>query len=404
MYDVVIVGGGMVGLTFACALGDSGLRVAIVDERIPSAHWSKENVDLRVSAITTASQQIFAQLDVWSKIQVKRISYFRQMQVWDSAGVSLDFNCTALGAETLGYIIENQVIVSALLEQLKTYTNIEFIAPAKVQALQMHDGHYNVKLSTQQSITGKLLVGADGAHSQIRDLAGIEMHSWDYGQSALIATVHCGLPHQEIARQRFLSDGILAFLPLSNPHSCSIVWSSAPSEIERLLNLDAVSFAYELTVAFENRLGAVELLSERAAFPLCMRQAKKYILPQLALIGDAAHTLHPLAGQGVNLGLLDAASLAEILLTARQKNRSIGAFATLRRYERSRKSENLIMIAAIEGIKRLFAGKRMPLPMLRSLGLNMVNKTPLLKNYFMRRAMGVSGYQPKIKDVIASEL
>jgi 2-octaprenylphenol hydroxylase len=390
-YDSTIIGGGIVGLTFACALADSQLRIAVIDHQIPKAVPLKKDTDLRVSAITPASQKIFDNLHVWSRITKRPMGLFRKMRVWDGeTNASIDFDCKTVGAETLGYIIENSVMQAALYEQAKTCDNITFIAPEKLKNYQRIGDEVDVELESGRHIMTRLLVGADGAQSQVRRLMHIDVAHLDYQQSALIATVRCELPHQETARQCFTRGDILAFLPLSDPHICSIVWSLENAEAEKMLKLDSKDFSKLLTTTFRNCLGEVTLQSERAAFPLSRRHAQKYVQANIALVGDAAHTIHPMAGQGVNLGIADAMTLAETILFAQHKQYDSASLTTLRRYERRRKSDNAIMMGALDMIKQLFANQSAPIRTLRGMGLNFTDNIVLVKNYLMRRAMGLT--------------
>lgn len=389
-YDVVVVGGGMVGLTMACLLGDSNLQVAVIDARMPSTTWNKDEYELRVSAITPASQKIFQTINAWSAMQAERVSQFHKMHVWDAASDGeIDFDGAALGEQTLGYIIENRVMQKALFEQLKSYSNITFICPAKLIALEITETHASLKLDNNQNLTTQLIIGADGAESKVRKLTDIEIDTQDYAHTALVATVRTEKSHQETAWQRFLPTGPLAFLPLSDPNFCSIVWSTSQQQAEALQKMPEKEFCKNLAINFAYHLGKIESASECAIFPLRMRHVKNYVQPHLALIGDAAHTIHPLAGQGVNMGIADAQCLAEIILTAHEKKRSIGALHTLRRFERERKGENLKMFAAVDSLKKLFANETMSMQWLRGVGLNTTNKIDFLKNYLMRCAMGV---------------
>ncbi|MEE4378420.1 MAG: UbiH/UbiF/VisC/COQ6 family ubiquinone biosynthesis hydroxylase, partial [Candidatus Competibacteraceae bacterium] len=305
-FDIVIAGGGMVGAALACALGNSGLNVALVEgtplERIrPTA-----SLDLRVSAISRASQRIIEAVGAWERISDDRVGPFRQMQVWDAVGDgSIQFDSAALGEPSLGWIIENRVLQTALLERAQTFSNITLLCPA---ALIMADGcesGLQLRLEDGRELQTRLLVGADGAQSQVRQWANITVDGWSYAQKAVVTIVGTAQPHQEIARQRFLPTGPLAFLPLHDGR-CGIVWSTLPERADSLLSLDDASFAAELAKAFEWRLGKVTSVGPRATFPLRTQHAQAYVKPHFALIGDAAHVVHPLAGQGVNLGLLDA--------------------------------------------------------------------------------------------------
>jgi 2-octaprenylphenol hydroxylase len=389
-YDVVVVGAGMVGAAFAGALGESKLRVAILEVALPDMGWSGETIDLRVSAISRASQQLFSTLGVWNSMCQRRVSPFRDMQVWDSAGRgAVHFDSADIGEPALGYIIENTVIRLSLLERLNDFENIDLLCPATVTGYTERDGVVTVQLADGASLETSLLVGADGGRSRVRELAGISCHGWEYDQRAVVTTVTTALSHQMTAWQRFLPNGPLAFLPLSGGES-SIVWSTTPEHAESLLNLTEEAFALELEMAFESRLGAIVSVGERKAFPLKLQHAESYIKPGVALIGDAAHTIHPLAGQGVNLGFMDAATLAEVLLDGCGRGKNPGRIAVLRRYERWRKGSNLAMMAAMEGIQRLFGAQSVPVTLARNTGMNVVQRLGPLKKLIMSHAMGTA--------------
>lgn len=393
-YDIVIVGGGMVGAALACALVDSPLRVALVESRAPQPYRADSLPDLRVSAITQASQRIFAALKVWPIIAARRISPFREMAVWDAAGAGrIHFDSADIGAPTLGWIIENQVIQSALWERLRAQTHIAVVCPAALQTVVFDAAQAHLTLDDGQRLSTRLAVAADGADSVLRTLAGITTRGWSYDQQGVVATVTSQHPHGDCARQRFLADGPLALLPLAE-NRCSIVWSTSSAHAEQLLALDAAAFCQELTVASGGVLGEMLATGPRAAFPLRLQHAHDYVRPRLALIGDAAHCIHPLAGQGVNLGLQDAAALAEVLLDAVQAGRDLGGLKTLRRYERWRKGDNLLMMGVMDGFKRLFGTEWSALRLTRNAGLIATDHLQAVKNLIMRRAMGLEGDLP----------
>jgi 2-octaprenylphenol hydroxylase len=396
-YDVVIIGGGIVGLTLACALGDSDLRVALLDKATDVPQWQPNEVHCRVSAITLTSQRILENLQVWQAIQACRVSPFQQMHVWDSMGKGeIHFNCFDIGEGALGYIIENIVIQQALYQRAQQFGNIQLIHPATLQQLQLEAEKNTLLLESGKKITTKLVVGSDGAHSWVRKQAGIELIQKDYQQTAIIANVTHTQSHQKTAWQCFLPTGPLAHLPLFTENTTSIVWSAEPELAKRLLSLSDQAFCQELTEQFAHRLGEVTQISARQHFALTMRHAQRYVTSGIALIGDAAHTIHPLAGQGVNLGLLDACCLAEVLLEAQAKQRNIASQQTLRRYERWRKGDTLAMITLMQAFKQVFSGNSAGWSRLRSAGLNLANQVSPLKKLFMRYAMGTRGDLPKL--------
>ena len=393
-YDVVIVGGGMVGAALACALGNTVLKVAVLDHA-PAAAPPDQSYDQRVSAITLASQAFFENVGVWDGMARRRISPVREMRVWSEGGQgAIHFDAAEIGEACLAWIIENSVIRNALLERLQHFTNVHYLCPVQVQDINLTEEAATLTLQDGRNLRTRLLVGADGADSAVRRAAEIETQSLNLNQKSIVATVVTGKPHGQIARQRFLTTGPLAFLPLDEPRTCSIVWSADSARADQLLMLDDAAFTAELQNAFGDALGKIETIGPRAAFPLALSHAKAYTAARVALIGDAAHTVHPLAGQGVNLGFLDAAALAEVLLDAGEKD--IGAHLVLRRYERWRKGGNLSMIAVTGGFRYLF-GNDLPLvSQLRNAGLEFTNSVTPLKNFIMRRASGLEGDLPKL--------
>lgn len=386
-YDVVIVGAGIVGLILACHLRDQGLRIAIIHK---DAFLNTNSVTstLRVLALTLGSQHILEQLNVWQRLGTEEYTPFVCMQVWESQQTAtLFFDSADSGAVCLGYIIKNFDLEHGLYTQAKTDNELTWFAPDTLIKLQTDKNQVLLTLDSGIELTTGLVVGADGAQSQVRQLADIQIKSTDYAQCALIATVRTELVHRQIARQVFLPNGPLAFLPLNNAHYCSIVWSNTPEEVRRLASMDDKSFCKELTAAFEQRLGEVLSTSSRLSYPLKVQEAEYYIKSGIALIGDAAHTLHPLAGQGANLGIADAQCLAKVIIEAKQKQRSIGAFHTLRRYERERRFYNRIMMGSVDGMKHLFASSNLIVQKTRQFGLGILNNVARLKNVIARYAM-----------------
>ncbi len=401
-YDIIIVGAGMVGATLACALGPSALRIAVLEAQpLPGDTAQSDDVDLRVSAITRASQRTFTAVGAWPGMVARRMNAFREMHVWDAGSASIHsgeihFDSAEIGENTLGHIIENRVIQAALLERLRGFSNITLLCPASVASVDITVEGACIGLEDGRRLTARLVVGADGAHSKVRQLAGITTRGWSYAQKGVVATVQTELPHRDTAWQRFLPSGPLAFLPLHDGR-CSIVWSTTPEHADALVAMDEATFLAALSQAFGDKLGKmIASTGSRAAFPLNLQHAMAYTAPRLALIGDAAHTLHPLAGQGVNLGVLDAATLAEVVLDAHRLGKDMGAHGTLRRYERWRKGDNLAMMAAMDGFKRLFSNDFMPLHWLRNSGLRLTHRATPVKNLMMRHAMGLMGDLPKM--------
>ena len=394
--DVAIVGGGVVGAALACALADKGLTLTLIDAQTPAPYDPKAEVDLRVFALSMASRRILEALGAWQAVAVARVSPYRDMQVWDASGTgSVHFDSADLGQPELGYIVENSLLQHMLWARLKGNPKVTLIHPAKAEVLTLDDAGATLVLDGGQRIKSRLVVAADGAGSATRALAGIEVQAEAYGQRAVVAHVRTELPHQATAWQRFLRTGPVAFLPLADGR-CSIVWSADEAEATRILSLDDAAFCAALTAASDSRLGAVLATTRRMAFPLQRLHAREYVRGRFALAGDAAHALHPLAGQGVNLGLLDAAALAEVIGDAVHKGRDVGDLGVLRRYERWRKGENLAMIFALDAFKRLFSDENAGISTLRNAGLRAVDRFTPLKHAFVRRAMGLSGDLPAL--------
>jgi 2-polyprenylphenol 6-hydroxylase len=390
-YDVIIVGAGIVGLALVCHLKDQGLRVAIINKDAIEK-TSNLRSQLRVLAITLGSQQLLEQLNVWQRLERKQCAPFRSMQVWESGqAANLFFDSADVGEACLGYIVKNADLEQALYAQAKTNNEVTWFEPDTLIELQIEKNQARLTLASGTEITACLVVGADGAQSKVRQLANLQINATDYAQRALIASVQTELTHGQIARQIFLPNGPLAFLPLRDAHDCSIVWSNTLEEVQRLEALDDELFCTELTRVFEQRLGQVISTSRRLSYPLKTQEAEQYIKSGVALIGDAAHTIHPLAGQGANLGLADAQCLAKVIIEAKNKHRSIGAHHTLRRYERERRFHNRVMLGGVDGIKYLFASHNPILQKTRQFGLKIINNVTCLKNVIARYAMGNPG-------------
>lgn len=393
---IAIVGAGMVGTALACALAEGGFTVTLLEasEPVPRADWPE--FDLRVSAITRASQRIFENLSVWQGMVAERVTPYREMHVWDAGGRGeIHFDSADLGEAALGHIIENRVITAALRQRAEQL-GVELRCPCRVTAIDTAEHGAELRLADGATVNADLLVAADGARSAMREMAGIEVRTASYEQRALVATVRVGTGHLDTAWQRFLPEGPLALLPLG-PRHVSIVWSTSPQRAEQLLALEAGEFNAALTVDSEGRLGNLQLEGPRAAFPLQRLHAERYVVPGLVLVGDAAHQIHPLAGQGVNLGLLDAAELADVLVAARAARRPLGGLATLRRYERARRGDNLAMQQAMTAFKQLFGDAPAPLRLARNLGLSLADRTGPVKRLFARAAMGtILGELPRL--------
>ncbi|MDW3710738.1 MULTISPECIES: 2-octaprenyl-3-methyl-6-methoxy-1,4-benzoquinol hydroxylase [unclassified Pseudomonas] len=402
--DLIIVGAGMVGSALGLALKDSGLEIILIDGSPLSIKPfdAEAAFEPRVSALSAASQRILQRLGAWEGVAARRASPYGEMQVWDGSGTgNIHFSAASVHAEVLGHIVENRVIQEALLEPLHD-SGVGLLPNARLERLRRSGDDWLLTLVDGRELRAPLVIAADGANSAVRRLAGCATREWDYLHHAIVTSVRCERPHHRTAWQRFTDDGPLAFLPLDrqgDDHWCSIVWSTTPEQATRLMALDDEAFRVELGKAFEHRLGRIEAADPRLCIPLRQRHAKRYVEPGLALIGDAAHTIHPLAGQGVNLGFLDAAVLAEVLLHAHGRGERLADERVLSRFERRRMPHNLGMMAAMEGFQRLFQADPLPLRWLRNAGLDLVDGLPEAKALFVRQALGLSGDLPELARV-----
>ncbi|MAY02574.1 MAG: 2-octaprenyl-3-methyl-6-methoxy-1,4-benzoquinol hydroxylase [Gammaproteobacteria bacterium] len=404
-FDIIIVGGGLVGLSMAALLAQSQehspaanrLRIALLDAGLPQeSNYSRdavENFDPRVSALTVTSQQLFASLGLWEQDLASFACPYTDMYVWDTGGIGdISFSCREVRQAQLGHIIENTRLDRALNHYLGR-TGLEQYRGNKLRHLERQEEQSLLLLDNGQTLSCRLLIAADGGNSFIRQQAGFTTREWAYGHQAIVATVATEKPHAQTAAQCFLPSGPLAFLPLRDSqdtqHYSSIVWSCTDALAQELLAMDEDQFRHDLQQAFENRLGQIEAVGPRFSFPLWQRHARDYVQEGLALVGDAAHTIHPLAGQGVNLGLADVHCLAGIISAARAEDQDIASHQVLSRYQRQRKGHNLGMMALMEGFKRGFGSDDLLLRWARNTGLALVDSALPLKRQLMQKAMGL---------------
>ncbi|WP_067708882.1 FAD-dependent 2-octaprenylphenol hydroxylase [Erwinia sp. ErVv1] len=390
-YDVIVAGGGMVGLAVACGLHGSGLSIAVLEREAPVAQAADAQPALRVSAINAASERLLQHLDVWSAILAAGASPYHGMEVWDRDSFGrIEFDDAHQGLPHLGHIIENPVIHQALWQKASELNDVTIVSPAELQQVAFGDNEAFVTLADGTMMSARLLVAADGANSWLRNKADIPLAFWDYEHHALVAHIRTEQPHGSVARQVFHGEGILAFLPLSDPTLCSIVWSVSPQEATRLQSMPEAVFNQQLSVAFDLRLGLCTVESERKTYPLMGRYARNFAAHRLALVGDAAHTIHPLAGQGVNLGFMDAAELIGEIKRLHQQGKDIGQHLYLRRYERSRKHSAAMMLAGMQGFRELFDGNNPAKKLLRDIGLSLADNLPGVKPRLLKQAMGLN--------------
>jgi 2-octaprenylphenol hydroxylase len=398
-FDIVVVGGGIVGLTQALALKNSGLSVAVVESHV-SQGMPIGDPQLRVSALTLATENILQNLGVWQNLDANRLCSYVDMQVWDQDSFGkIEFSADQVHKKQLGHIVENQAIRHSLWMQAQNSSHIELLAPSKIKQLVFGQQECFITLDDNSQLTARLVIGADGANSVVKKQANLAETFWDYDQQAIVATVKTAMPHKSAARQIFTATGPLAFLPLWDAHHCSIVWSQDEPKAAELLKLSNEEFNKALTAAFDCTLGLCELVSDRQSYPLKMRYTRQWVGNRVAIIGDAAHTIHPLAGQGANLGLLDAAALAEQIIRLVEKNKDFGLAKNLRPFERWRKTEAVKMVAAMEAFKRLFAGDQPVKKLIRDTGLSLANHSSITKQKIIQHAMGIEGELPELAKV-----
>lgn len=393
--EVAIVGAGPVGTVLALALERAGVSTVLVEARAPTA-WSAEDMDLRVYALSRASENMLRRLGAWDRIATARACAYHAMEVWEAGGRShVRFAAGDVDEPDLGHIVEGSLLSTALVERVRAATGIVWRCPETLERLEIGDAKGELVLAGGGRLSALLVVGADGGRSQVRKLSGIEVAEASYGQSAVIAHLRPAKPHGNTARQLFHTNGPLALLPLTDGR-VSIVWSTVPDEAERLVALEEGAFSLAVTEASEETLGELTLASPRARFPLARLHAASYIAPRVALVGDAAHVVHPLAGQGMNLGLLDAAALAEVIADGRRSGADVDDFLVLRRYERWRHGENLAAQAALGGFKQLFGMDSEVLRALRGVGMQLFEHAGPAKRLAIRTALGTAGDLPEL--------
>ncbi|MBK2025215.1 FAD-dependent oxidoreductase [Francisella philomiragia] len=385
--DVVIVGGGMVGLSLALSLHQNGLQVAVIEAReMNYKHLNSDRVETRVSAINHTSKRLLEDLGVWNAIKSNRISPYYQMCVWDDVpSESITISAEEISEHSLGNIVENDVITQALITEISN-TGIEIYANQRIEKIQKN-GNTELVVLADKIVETSLIVGADGANSFVRDYFNFETKVKPYKHTAIVATLELEKQHNQTAYQRFYDKGVLAFLPLENPNKASIVWSVKTDYANFLMSLANEKFELELAKAINNTLGSVKLLSKRFSFELIQRHAKSYIKSNVVLVGDAAHTIHPLAGQGVNIGFKDVIALSKVVSEAFAKGRLISHISTLDKYQRERKLDNIKMIALMKAFKEVFGSENDYIKKARRAGFEFVDKYSIVKSLVVKQAL-----------------
>ncbi|MEM9254350.1 MAG: UbiH/UbiF/VisC/COQ6 family ubiquinone biosynthesis hydroxylase [Pseudomonadota bacterium] len=398
-YDVVIIGAGIAGSSLAAALSGCGLSIALVEaQSVDGSELPQErdahSFDPRVSALTPKSQAFLQQLDAWQQIIDYRACPYGHMTVWDAEGTGrIDFDCTEVDRSVLGHIVENRAIVKSLMSAVSAASDVTLHCPAALADCDFAlDGRLHLVLEDGGLLEARLMVAADGALSRVRNMLDFATREWDYGHRAIACTIQVERAHEHTAWQRFLATGPLALLPLPGTHEahfCSIVWSATNDLADSLMALSDDAFCDALEDASERCLGRVLKASKRSCFPLRQRHAIDYVQPGVALVGDAAHTIHPLAGQGINLGLRDVAVLAEEIERALGRGENVGDLEVLQRFQRRRKGDNLLMMTAMDGFKRLFEQRAPAIRWLRNAGMSHLDRLLPVKQQLIKHAMGV---------------
>ena len=393
-YDLVIVGGGIIGLTLASALKDSGLKVLLIEAKVASAAVAKG----QAYAVHMLSAMIYQGIGVWQTISPKIAKYY-QVRLSDAdCPEVVEFARDDIGKQELGYVAEHQALLEPLQEFVANCPNVTYWCPAEVIKIAYHQDmvHINVKIGEQiHRVNSKLVVAADGSKSRVREAAGIKTSGWKYWQSCIVAFIKPEQSHNNTAYERFWTSGPFAILPLPG-NRCRIVWTAPHAEAKALCALDDEQFLAELSRRYGEQMGKLELLGDRFIFQVQLMQSDRYVLPRLALIGDAAHNCHPVGGQGLNLGIRDAAALAEILQTAHQAGKDIGNIQVLKGYERWRKAENLTILGFTDLLDRVFSNQFLPLVVIRRWGLWIMRRAPMLKVFVLKLMIGLKGRTPEL--------
>lgn len=387
-FDAVIVGGGMVGAAAALGLAKQGLQVALIENEAPAGFDSSAPADLRISAIGCASARFLQKLGAWGAVEKMRSVPYRRLETWEVDGSEVKFDAQSLGLPELGFMVENRVLQLALWQQFEALTNLTRFCPAKLRHLLQHDDKtWSLQLTTGDLLRTKLVIAADGANSLVRQLAGIGVDGWEYRQHCMLINVETETPDQDVTWQQFFPSGPRAFLPLFG-HQASLVWYDSPQRIRYLKTLNMQQLTTEIMQAFPARLGTVKALSA-GAFPLVRRHAQRYVLPGLVLVGDAAHTINPLAGQGVNLGYRDVEALLSVLEKARDHDEAWSSEKVLLRYQGQRRLDNLLMQSGMDLFYTAFSNDLAPVKALRNLALMTAQRAGALKTKALKYALGI---------------
>ncbi len=385
-FDCVVVGGGMVGAASALSMAELGLKVAVIERSLPAAYAPEQAFDLRVSAISLASELLLKQLGAWQQLKQWRMCPYKRLAVWENAQAYTEFNAKDIEQSHLGHIIENRLIQLSLWQKLDEHENVSTFCPESLLGIEQNSTSALLTLSSKV-IKAKLIIAADGASSQVRKLVNIGITGWDYAQSAMLVNVKTQLPQQDITWQQYFPTGPVAMLPMPG-NSASLVWYHEKDEISRLSALSNASLLQEIQQAFPQRLGDVEVVT-KAAFPLTRRHANQYSKGRVVLLGDAAHTINPMAGQGVNLGFKDVKALQNVIAKAIGNGESWCSSSVMTDYEKMRRKDNLLMMTTMDALYLSFGHVSPLAKFARNSALSMVNKFPFIKNKALAYACGI---------------
>lgn len=386
-FDVVIVGSGMVGAALANMCAASGMKVAVIEKFIPEPITKTSAMRMRVSAISVGSENLLREIGVWSHIVSTRVCPYKQLITWEQGDNKLIFSNELVGHSHLGHIIENDLVQSALMQKFSD-NNVTLLSHSQVQSFKVNTDYVAISLASEEVLSAKLIVAADGGQSKVRQLAGIGVTGWNYRQQCFAINIQTKFEQQAATWQEFHSSGPRAFLPLAG-NFASLIWYDSPKEIERLKSLHKSELKAAIQQSFPALPGDFEVV-EYASFPLTRQHANDYVKERVVLVGDAAHTINPLAGQGVNIGFQDVAKLANELVIASKNNEDIGSMAVLKRYESDRKNKNLLMMSAMDLFYKTFSNDIPPIKLIRNIGLKVANASSVAKKQVLKYAMGIN--------------
>jgi len=385
-YDIIIVGGGMVGSALACSLATTSLNVAMIEQQAPEPFNAEQSMDLRVSAISASSQQLLRDINVWDEIEAMRSCPYRYLETWEKQGSHLLFDSHDMQRDCLGHIVENRIIQLAQWNRLKEFDNVTVFSGQSITCINAQTSGYDIQLG-EQLLHCKLLIGADGANSMVRKAANIGVTAWDYQQHAMLISTTTADSQQDITWQKFSPSGPRAFLPLAN-NNASLVWYDSPARIKALVAMPLSQLKQEVIEHFPNRLGEFDI-NNVGSFPLTRRHAQQYVKPHVCLVGDAAHTINPLAGQGVNLGFKDISCLSQVIIEAVNNNDAWWDESVLKNYEKKRRYDNLLMQSAMDAFYLTFSNNSSPLQFMRNIALKTAQQFIWGKKQVMKYAMGL---------------